>query len=340
MEIPLADIYILTEGGVSKGFGHIARCFALSQAFDKQGYRCSLIVNGDDSIRRIIGDTSFLCLDWINQAQDFLDKVDKTNAVFIIDSYRVDYKQLEHYSNLCKKIAFLDDHGRMDYPEGLILVPINFLSYLNTPYSLERDMIVGKSYILIREPFWKATSERIIKPEIKRVLIMMGGMDVQDLSLTIIDAAINELKGANFDFVYNRSNINASELENIYDPILKHHSSLNAEEMCVLMKEVDLAIVTAGQAAYELLSLGVPTIQISVAENQIWALHALKDIGYMDDILDAHSSTFLADLKSSVKEVKSQENRRDMRRKGMNEVNGQGAMKLAGDVVKYFNQSI
>ena len=47
------NVIILTEGGKDYGFGHVARCSSIYQAFRKFNITPQFIVNGDKSIDAI-----------------------------------------------------------------------------------------------------------------------------------------------------------------------------------------------------------------------------------------------------------------------------------------------
>ncbi|MBO3698381.1 hypothetical protein J4E76_07960 [Fabibacter sp. E12] len=339
MEEVRTNVYILTEGGANVGFGHIARCYALSQAFQQQGAKAKLVVNGDDSLRKLINEDEYICYDWLNDTKGLLANLDAEEAIFILDSYKVDKAGLDQLAANCPNIAYLDDHGRTDYPKGLILVPINFMHYLDLPYDEDRDMLIGQKYILIRKPFWSATSSVEITEEIKEVMIMMGGMDLKNLSGLALKTISEQFPKATIHLIYNKDKWHIAEWKQRLGDRLKILSGLNANEMCELMCKMDLALITAGQAAYELFCLGIPTIQVSVAENQIWALHAIKEEGYTEHIIDSNGPDYEAYLVLAVKQVRSMEERKKMRKIGRQIVDGQGSMRLAEDIMLYFNRT-
>ena len=59
-------IFILTEGGSKIGAGHVTRCLSLYQAFLELSYDIKIIVNGDEGIKKTLGNTNYLICDWLN----------------------------------------------------------------------------------------------------------------------------------------------------------------------------------------------------------------------------------------------------------------------------------
>ena len=48
------DVIILTEGGKDFGYGHVARCSSIYQAFKYYNISPKFIVNGDESVKSIL----------------------------------------------------------------------------------------------------------------------------------------------------------------------------------------------------------------------------------------------------------------------------------------------
>ena len=75
------QVYILTEGGKDYGFGHIARCISICEAFSKWDISSKLIINGDDSVKSIISNVDFEIKNWLNDLSFF-----NSEDIVIIDS--------------------------------------------------------------------------------------------------------------------------------------------------------------------------------------------------------------------------------------------------------------
>ena len=85
---------ILTDGGGNAGFGHVTRCLSLGQAFQHRGFRVSFIINGDDSVKSILGDRSYHLLKWQEKSErDRLVSLLKEaeTEIVVVDSYLADY---------------------------------------------------------------------------------------------------------------------------------------------------------------------------------------------------------------------------------------------------------
>jgi UDP-2,4-diacetamido-2,4,6-trideoxy-beta-L-altropyranose hydrolase len=136
------------------------------------------------------------------------------------------------------------------------------------------ELLLGSQYAMLRPEFakWRPYSiERRSKPEFKQLLINMGGVDVDNVTGQLI----NELRTCNLP---NDINIvvvmggSAPHLENIRAIVstlpYKTAVKVGVDNMAEIMANSDVAIGAAGATTWERCCLGLPTIQIVIAENQ------------------------------------------------------------------------
>lgn len=244
------NVFILTEGGKDIGFGHITRCVSLCQAFEKRKAEPDLIVNGDVSILNLLNGRSYEIFNWIKEKDRLLTCI-KNSDVVIIDSYLAD-KAL--YNEILKVpgfriLAMIDDYRRIDYSDGVVVNPSIYGEKLNYPKKDGLVYLSGRDYIILRKEFWKVPEKKINK-DIKNVLITFGGIDYSDGIYKIVNYLEKKF---NFNFY-------------IVDPV---KNRVNAKEMLDLMLKADICISGGGQTTYELARVGVPTIGICFAKNQV-----------------------------------------------------------------------
>ena len=172
------NVIILTEGGKDYGFGHVARCSSIYQAFRKFCITPQFIVNGDKSIDAILQNIDYTIYDWQNM--EFAD-----DDIVIIDSY---HAPLEFYQKIAKTTAlaiYIDDNNRIDYPDGTV---VNGTILATTK---RKDALYGSKYIPLRQDFWN-TKIIDVNDEIRNVLITLGGNDLRNLTPKILNLLKNE----------------------------------------------------------------------------------------------------------------------------------------------------
>lgn len=304
------NVIILTEGGKNYGFGHVARCSSIYQAFRKFCITPQFIVNGDKSIDAILQNINYAIYDWQNM--EFAD-----DDIVIIDSY---HAPLEFYQKIAKTTAlaiYIDDNNRIDYPDGTV---VNGTILATTR---RKDALYGSKYIPLRQDFWN-TKIIDVNDEIKNVLITLGGNDLRNLTPKILNLLKNEdfakkvIIGNSFD--------NVGEIEEFDDELIY---SPDSRQMLEAMESTDLAISSAGQTLYELARVGVPTIAVGVVDNQInniqnWQKQGFIEFaGFWDD--DNLEENILAKLEL----LKDSALRKEKQNMGVSAVDGKGSIRIA-----------
>jgi len=265
--IKMLKITILTEGGGKKGFGHIVRCIAIYQAFEKKKIKPQLIINGKNIPTQITKGVSYINLDWINNFSKAKEIINNTD-ISIIDSYEADYEIYSKIKDLSKIAVYLDDNCRLnDYPDGVILNGAIFAYKLKYPERPVLKKYIGLKYMILRKEFWNSSKKRIRK-KVKRILLTLGGTDIRNLSPSILKFLVKKYPKIKKEvFVTNNFN-NLDLLNKIKDKNTKIHYLPSENKVKKIMEKTDIAISGGGQTLNELASLHVPTIAIVIIENQ------------------------------------------------------------------------
>jgi UDP-2,4-diacetamido-2,4,6-trideoxy-beta-L-altropyranose hydrolase len=135
-------------------------------------------------------------------------------------------------------------------------------------------VLVGSKYALLRPEFseWRKYSlRRRENPNLKKILITMGGVDRQNITEMVLD----ELKNCDIPaetLVIIVMGITSPYLASVRRKIksfpFKAEIKSNVTNMAELMANSDVAIGTSGATTWERCCLGLPSIQITAAKNQ------------------------------------------------------------------------
>ena len=289
----MKDIHVafFTEAGYSRGMGHITRSFSISEKFRLLGTKTSLFLDSNIFFDDKFKDITYF--DW----REF-ELIDNYDIIFI-DSYEANIEVYHKIANSCKVAVYIDDFKRLNYPKGVIL---NFSPDANKVFYKLREKkhtyLLGLKYIPIRDEF---IGVKTTKKE--QIFIMMGGSDVKNLSLELIhtfkDIAIKKL------IVLNDINI-ANSLKKYKDvEVLYKPSDM---QLVKAMASSAIAISTASMSAYELAYLKIPTIIVSVAENQEIGVSQFIKHNIVSDFISIKHDTWQDDLKNKTKRVLFQNN--------------------------------
>jgi len=304
-------VVILTEAGKSIGFGHLSRCIGLYQGFKEKGVNVEIVVNADSSIDFLLKGIKYKKFDWLRKRKDTFKSFKKVDIV-IIDSYLADFDFYKEVSEIIKIPVYIDDYKRLDYPRGIVINPSIYGDKLDYPKKEGVKYLLGKKYIILRKEFWNVTKKKINK-HIKNVLITFGGTNQQDLAKRIAKYLKDK-----FSF-----NIN----------IVEPNKNFTAKDMLKLMLETDICISGGGQTTYELARVGVPTIGICFAENQLNNLKFGEKEGYLKFIGWYEDKNLLIKIVNGVKSL-NYDKLVHMSRSGRKWVDGKGVLRI----LKYIKQ--
>src|SRR5690606_33119932 len=156
--------------------------------------------------------------------------------------------------------------------------------------------LIGPRFALLRPEFaqWRPYSlERRQNPELKHILITMGGVDKDNVTGRVLevltgmdlppDMRISVVMGAKAPWLdVIRSQV--QQLERVRTSVL-----VNVDHMAELMAKSDLVIGAAGTTSWERCTLGIPTLMVSLAANQMSIAQSLRQHGAainvdMDDL--------------------------------------------------------
>ncbi len=241
-------VAFFTEAGSKRGMGHLVRCHTISQEFKKHQH--AIFFNLVSDIRY---DSRFKNINYITWENFTLTE---TYDIVFIDSYEAEQKVYEAISKHCKVAVYIDDYGRLIYPNGIV---VNFAPEAKAYFkTCNNKYLLGLKYLPLRKKLVQTN-----KQSGNAIFIMLGGSDTGGLTLSVLKVLKNNtLKkyvviNKKSDLLEAKKYKNCSILYKPTDNILFD-----------AMSKSSVAITTASMSVYELAYLKIPTIILAVAENQ------------------------------------------------------------------------
>ena len=324
------NVVILTEGGRDIGFGHVARCSSIYQAFEQFGIYPRFIINGDDSVKSILSDIDVDIINWI----DDLSIISKSDIV-IVDSYLADIDTFNELSNNVSLVAYIDDNNRLDYPKGIVINGTLDTSNINYQKRDNIKYLLGNDYIPLRKDFWDIPKIKI-KDSIETILITMGGNDLRNLTPKILDLLNNYFPDINKKIIIADSFENVTEIEKLKNNHVELIYSPDSSEIINVMASSDLSISSSGQTLYELACLGVPTIAIGIIDNQKNNIKNWINQGFIEYVGCWNDEDLLENILDRIELLKDKNIRYDKRLLGVRAVNGKGSLKIVKSILNEF----
>ena len=299
-------IVFRVDASVEVGFGHLSRCINLAEVLRSRGSEVSFVCRDDEAKSfRALEDRLFATVllpmlsdgEPVNQQDDAQQTIQalqgKRPEWLIVDNYLLskDWEQLlrPHVA----KIAVIEDLSGREHDCDLLLDQ-NYSE--RSASSFEKfvpntcELLLGPRFALIGEQF-RRLRELKSRPasELKRIVIFCGGSDPQNLTQQVIDEiSCSELGNVAVDVVVGAQNKTFDR-----EAALKLNANIKIHdaggEFAQTMSLADLAIGAGGTTSWERMCLGVPSIVVSVAENQIFACEKLGRDGIVN-YLGAQSS--------------------------------------------------
>lgn len=256
----------------------------------------------------VLAHAHWLGIDWQTDAAQTLDILrDRRPDWVVVDHYALDHRWESQARTAVKKVMVIDDLADRKHACDLLLDQ-NLVEKKDNRYDILTSItcvrLLGPNYALLQPQY--AELHPHISPRkgpVKRILVYFGGADNRNITERAI-AAFSGLNRADLflDVVINSDSPHAVSLRDQ----VKHHKNIVLHEdlpsLAPLMAQADLAIGAAGATSWERCCLGLPTLVISLAKNQIpiaAELDRLKFVRYVGNL----EAVSLSALKEAIQEV-------------------------------------
>jgi len=288
------------DASLEMGTGHVMRCLTLAQVLKENGANVEFICrehegNLIDKIRssgfntyglevseQTKVDAKLAHYHWlgVTQEQDAHDCVNLLETEkpdwLIVDHYALDEQWEKILKPYYKKLMVIDDLADRKHQCDVLLDQTFGRQQEDYSAFTPKDcqLLLGSQYALLRPEFakWRPYSlERRSYPKFEKLLINMGGVDVDNITESILD----ELKRCNLPddlkIIVVMGSL-APRLESVKSKAItlpyKTEIKVDVGNMAEIMANSDVAIGAAGSTTWERCCLGLPTIQIVTANNQ------------------------------------------------------------------------
>lgn len=317
-------VVIRVDASTEMGLGHLMRCLSLARGLADDGAevffllrshaaRLAGLIEGEGHAVRLLPDPEhreevpaedesahsfWLPTTWQKDAGQTLDAIHDIGPVdwLIVDHYALDAKWERMLRGRVPSILAIDDLADRDH-DCDILLDQNLVLDMERRYhgrlAVTCRPLLGPAYALLRPEF---AGQRESLPErsgrIDRVLICYGGSDPGNETAKAL-SAIKCLSKPQLavDVAIGLSNPNGDSISALCREMPDVELHRGANNMAELMARADLAIGAGGVMSWERCCLGLPTIAVHIADNQIGALTALAGCGAVAYLGSAASVT-------------------------------------------------
>jgi UDP-2,4-diacetamido-2,4,6-trideoxy-beta-L-altropyranose hydrolase len=276
------NILIRADASADIGTGHVMRCLALAQSWqDAGGAATFLMAQSTPSIQARLAaeNCKIVSLPAIPGTKDDADLTNecafRIEAEWVVvDGYAFGAEYQEQIRNREPKLLCIDDAGKCDRYVADIVLNQN----LTAAEDIYRDclastqLLLGPSFCLLRREFvsWREWKREISSTGC-RVLVTLGGSTPTEAGVRVMEALSRaKVEGLHAVFVAGGSSPDVTAMESCAAKFPEKISiRRDVSNMAELMAHADIAISAAGSTCWELCLLGLPSILLDVAANQI-----------------------------------------------------------------------
>jgi spore coat polysaccharide biosynthesis predicted glycosyltransferase SpsG len=284
-----------------------------------------LIVNGDEAVQDLLKDKNFMLFDWLDDRERFFAAVRNADIVFI-DSYLADCALYEKVSNIAGTGVYFDDNIRIEYPKGFVLNGAIFAERMPYPKRNGVTYLLGVGYAPLRREFWDVP-EKSIRDNLEIVMITFGGADIRNLTPKVLKLLVDTYPKLFKKVIIGKGFCNTAEIEELKDKNTELIYYPNAAEMKKIMLESDVAISAGGQTLYELARVGVPTIAVAVADNQLYNIRGWQKRDFIEYSGCVKDKRVLENILLGIETLRENEVRIEKSSIGRKLVDGKGSLR-------------
>lgn len=323
--MPPMRIALRVDGSDLIGSGHVIRCLTLADRLAEMGHTCHFIMRDHvGTLREIVEKRGFpvsllprsrkVEIDdlphshWLGTSQDH--DADETRTALkkavdwlVVDHYALDQRWHRALRPLARRILVIDDLADRVHDCDMLLdqnLQVEMGRYDGlVPRSCH--MMLGPQYALLKPRFAELRGSRKAANPDGAILLYFGGVDAGGATLVALDAVARSGTARPVEVVAGNRNPHRAAIVQWCAAHDKSRLHGDESDMPALMANAEIAIGAAGATAWERCCLGLPTILVTLAENQRPGATALANEGaavWLGDLADLSVETLAATLQT------------------------------------------
>ena len=302
------------DASIRIGSGHVMRCLTLADGLEAGGHECRFLVrpqeghlaglvrerghavallpaDGGGPYEAEAGDpphADWLGVHWTEDALASLAAL--KNAApdwLVVDHYALDARWETRLAPACGRILVIDDLADRPHACDMLLDqnPGRRAEDYGALVPAGCVTLVGQQFALLRPEFRALRAASLLRreaPELRSILVSMGGVDKDDATCAVLDAidTAGLADGVTITVVCGRDAPWLVKVRRRAERMrLRTEVLVDVRDMAARMMRADLCIGAGGGTSWERCCLGLPSIVVVLAENQRPGAEALGRAG-------------------------------------------------------------
>lgn len=301
-------VAVRTDATSEMGIGHLRRCLSLADALHDLGGTPCFVIRDDDVARHVMAGRPYPVF-WLPETggAPSTDRVphaawskggwrrDAQETAAALTTLAPDWVIVDHYAfdarwhemvraSLVCAILAIDDLGDRSLAVDVLLDGNAAASHADKYAGrLTRPMrlLTGPRYALLA-PAYRTAARYAFSAEVRSIGIFLGGTDGKGLSATVLETLRHE---AGFvgpvEIVSSGANPGLEELARACEADGNTTLLVDLPDLAAFYARHDLQIGAGGTSSYERCCIGVPTVAIIFAANQLAVVPVLRALGVL-----------------------------------------------------------
>jgi len=301
------------DGNSEIGLGHVIRCLNISHEICRNNIQATIYFLVENSYcRKVIEDRGFCVvpLKAGNYEKDFLAVIDDLSINVLVLDIRndIDANFIKKVPTRVLVVSIDDPEDKIEACDVVFYPPIPQISKTPFKKNLKPKILVGWNYVSIAQQFKSILNNGRKK---SRILITCGSSDPNGYTEMILGVCLRCLHNVAIDVV-----LGANYFKNNSKFILAKYDNMNVEfhtnvdNLEYYLINVDFAILTYGQTAFEAFCTGTPSVLLPISEDHYQSSLSISaegfglSVNYPVELIDVENK--LVAMMSSFKKVHSQ----------------------------------
>ncbi len=292
----MRKIFFRADAGPNIGYGHFIRSLALADML-KDDFDCVFytVEPSDYQIRELRKVCPYISLSEETKFEDFLSCLYGSEIVVLDNYFYTTEYQKQIKEKGCKLVCIDDMHDRHYVADVVInhAYGCHKEDYSVEPYT---QLCLGLNYALLRKPFLDLNVKT--NHYQNRVLICYGGLDVHNLTCKTILSLDDVIENYQVEVIVGAAFSAKDELLELAkkNTNIHVHTALSAEEMSTLMRESQIAFLSASSVLWEAIFCGCKIIYGYYVDNQMDICRNVGNnsslgLSYVGDLREVTSDT-------------------------------------------------
>jgi spore coat polysaccharide biosynthesis predicted glycosyltransferase SpsG len=261
-------ILLRADAGEARGTGHVMRCLTLGEALTARGHTVELMgrISGvpwlEQHLIRLGMPVHDVATDSLDPSQVAALRADR----IVVDSYWIDPLLISRADRTAPVLAIIDHDSRGIEASWFLDQNLGAEDRVWSP-GVEPRLLAGSRYALVRSDMVRQRRDRgWVLPPSPSVVAFMGGTDPHRYMTQVATSLARVAPGLDFTAVTTTDQL--PDVAEAVRAMPNGRAIPPTPDLPELLGDADVVVSAAGTSAWDVLTLGRPTVLVGVVDNQ------------------------------------------------------------------------